>query len=103
MSYPRLVLDRDNAEGVHQLLLCVVPFVADRRAPERSNRVGVHDTLPRCPALSVGYVLELVEVGVTGPLHERRNSVHRPLEGFLFPAVAAGRAVPDPCPALIVD
>src|SRR5207245_5331177 len=80
-----LVLDRDDAQAAHELLLDVVPLVVEGGPAQREDRGrAVHERA----------VLEpLDECLVAGLLHEPRHSLHGAVETPYLPLGRAGRTV----------
>jgi rod shape-determining protein MreB len=87
VSDPGLVLDRDDAEAAHQLLLDVVPLVVERGPAEREDRRRHVDGLAVLEPLDERVVARL--------LHQLGDAIHGALELPLLPLGGAGRAVQD--------
>ena len=85
MSYPRLVLDRHDAETAHEFLLKVIPFVIECGAAEREYRSR------RINDFAVGEFFN--KSFVAGFFDQFGHPVHRALERPHFPIGRARRAV----------
>ena len=80
VSYPRLVLDGDDAEPAHELLADVVPLDVEGGAAQREDRRRHVDEL------AVGKLLD--ERLVAGLLHQLGDPVHG---AFEVPHLPVGR------------
>src|SRR5205807_2162113 len=95
VSYTGLVLDTDHAERVKELGDEIVLLIIQRCSTQRTDGKRVVDRL----ALFV----RLLESRLARLVHTLRDAVHRPVERFIFPISAIGRAIFDGRPAILID